>query len=472
MHHARKGLLGLILFIVFVQVVFAQELQVKLEPNQARMKQNETAAFALTLFHETETTEFFEIYSPDITWDIRPEKPLRVEPYRLFETKLLVRPLKVAPGLYNIPLNFRISGTKAQVKKNILLEVLPVKDGESYVPAFKGNVTLASKVDPREPVRVLLTIQNLNRRQVQNLFAKLRSDVLNQDYETSLGSLEKKTIEIVVKLDPKTEPKKDVLRISLIKSEGDKTYQYDIPPKEYEIIRYGGIEERIEETKSLLRYVYDVTLVNSGNSIVTHTFAFPTNVFQRVFTKESAPGKRVGPFVTWEVTLEPEEKAQIQIVRNYRVIVGIIFLGLFAFGAYVLFRTPIVLKKRATYVRTREHDTSELKVRITVKNRSFIDLTEIGVIDVVPKIAELLRKFDTGTLEPEKVTQTEGRGTVLKWTIDSLAAGEEHYLTYRIVSKFPIIGTLSLPAAHARVALKSGRVKSANSSSARVEKKP
>jgi len=453
-----------------LHVVAAQELQVKLEPGQASIKQNASATFALTLFHETETTEFFDIYSPDITWDIRPEKPLRVDPYRLFETKLFVRPLKVAPGLYNIPLNFRISGTKAQVKKNILLEVLPAREGESYIPAFKGNVTVASKVDPREPVQVVLTIQNLNRRSVQNLFAKLRSDVLNQDYETSLGPFEKKTIELVVKLDPKTEPKKDVLRVSLIKSEGDKTYQYDVPSKEYEIIRYGGIDERVEEKKSLLRYVYDVALLNSGNSVVTHTFAFPANFFQRLFTKESSPGERVGSFLTWEVTLAPGEAAQIKIVRNYRVILGILFFGLLAFGAHVVLRSPLVLKKRVTYVRTRTGGTSELKVRIKVKNRSWGELTEVGVIDVIPKIAEILRKFDSGTLEPEKVTQTEGRGTVLKWTIDSLTPGEEHYITYRIVSKFPIIGTLSLPPAHARVALKSGRVKGASSRVPKVEK--
>ncbi|MBI2658989.1 hypothetical protein HYX05_02705 [Candidatus Woesearchaeota archaeon] len=42
------------------------------------------------------------------------------------------------------------------------------------------------------------------------------------------------------------------------------------------------------------------------------------------------------------------------------------------------------------------------------------------------------------------------KGLMIKWNIETLEAGDERVLSYRMKSRLPILGELSLPAASAR----------------------
>ncbi len=128
-----------------------------------------------------------------------------------------------------------------------------------------------------------------------------------------------------------------------------------------------------------------------------------------------------------------------------------------------------MLRKSFRIVRTQEDGITDLKVKLDVKNRSNKELTEVEVMDMIPPIAELVREFDVGTLAPEKIVKNEKKGTVLKWIIDVLEPNEQRVITYKITTKFSIIGGLSLPVSQARVATKSGSIRTAVSNIAGVE---
>ncbi len=458
------------LFIVLLANFALAQINAVFEPSEATIRQNETATFLLTIEHGSSETEFFELFSPDIVWDIRPDRPLRVEPNKEFVAKVYVKPLKVAPGTYGIPLDVRIAGTREEVKTNLVLEILPIVDtGETYLPAFKGNASMPAMVDPRNEVKVALDIQNLNRRNLSDVNIKLRSEHINRDYVMSLATLEKKGFEFTITLDPKTEPKKGILRISLIKSELDKTFQYDVPPLKYEIVKFGGVETVVETQKEWFMRTYAVTLTNNGNTEVQDTFAFPSNVVQSILTIAEPEGKAVGGFLTWDLRLAAGQSLRIKITRNYRVLVGILLLAGLGAAFYYAFRSPVVLRKSIRIVRE-EDNATELKVKIDVRNRSKNELTEVEVSDIIPAIAEPVHQFEIGTLEPTKILKHEHKGTILKWTIDVLEPNEERVLTYRIRTRYTIVGGLSLPAAQARVVTKSGSVKTSTSNTASLEK--
>ena len=71
-----------------------------------------------------------------------------------------------------------------------------------------------------------------------------------------------------------------------------------------------------------------------------------------------------------------------------------------ALVAYLLLRSPIVLKKKAKIVNTKEGGISELKIILSVKNRSGKHVNNVRIIDIIPRLAEFIEKVYEGTLNP------------------------------------------------------------------------
>lgn len=86
----------------------------------------------------------------------------------------------------------------------------------------------------------------------------------------------------------------------------------------------------------------------------------------------------------------------------------------------------------------------EIPIMLEVKNKTRHEIKNITVKDVVPPIAQLVKKFETLTPEIKDTTV----GTELSWKIKSLRPKEERILTYRIKPIVEIIGTMKLSKAH------------------------
>lgn len=449
----KKIVLLIILVLSCSSIAFADvAFWAKISPEEASIKLNETAEYALTIAHEGAGDETFELFSQDIVWDVQTEKPLIIPPGKEGTSiTFFIRPLYVSSGFYSTPLVVRQAGSSNSVKKIIRLQLLdPHADKQGYLPAIKGSLKIEKQVNPSEPVAMRLLLENQNIKNLTKVDIKVRSRLLNKDVATSIGPLEKKEISFNLVLEPRTPPQKDLVKISVFAYDRDKSYQFDVPLEEYEIIAYGLIDQRMSEEKSFLKTINRVFLENTGNIARKGSFTDKKSFFQSLFTRVSPDVKKEKGEYKWEVLLNVGEKQEILITTNYwpLFVSGVILLCLIV--SYFLLRSPIIIKKKAKIVSTKEGGISELKVILAVRNRSPKLINNIRIIDLVPKLTEFVKYSEPGTLHPYKEPTLTKQGSLLHWKIDAVDPGGEILITYRIKNQLSILEGFTLPVAVAK----------------------
>ncbi|MFQ5621223.1 MAG: hypothetical protein ACE5FT_05235 [Candidatus Nanoarchaeia archaeon] len=451
----RGGIRTLILlvFLLVLPVVVAEtDFNLVIEPSQQTIKLNETAVFDLTISHNSAQTEYFEIYSPDVLWDISTDpttdRVMQIPAGQSRNTKLLIRPLYVQPGFYGVVINVKMSGSKQLVQKDLRIGVARETFGE-YMPAIRSALTMPEKIYPNEEITLKVRLENQNRRDLDKLDLKLRSQLINKDYTTSLKPLESKEVEFKVKLDEATPPQQDQLRISVFADVRNRTSRFDLPIKRYMVLPYGDVTESREETSSLLWKETKIMLKNTGNVVTEELVEYPTNVFSRWFTDANFDyaviSTGTGRYLTWKMKLGAMEEETVTVTENYWPAVWFLLTVGIIVGLYYMFRSPLVVKKGAMVVQSREGEISELKVFITMRNRSRNSLHDIIVLDMVPPFADVKHQFEVGTLNPDKVVRHDKKGTQLKWSIDVLEPHEERIMSYKIKTRISILGGFKLP---------------------------
>lgn len=455
----RKNLLRSALLIIILvclsSVASAIFFDVQLEPDSQIIKMEETARFKLTVYHDSDFSESFEIYSPDVEWDISTEPSadiyLKVAPKEVKISTLLVRPLYVNPGYYSIGLNVKLAGTNEVIKKKLLLGVSKTIQ-EEYSPSVYAKVIVPDNVDPREEVPIKILLKNQNRKKLEDFNVKVRSEFINKDHTTSLEPLEEKELEFKVRLDPKTPPAKDIVQASLfVPSVGGKIVQFDVAAVEYQIIAYGEIEKKVSESKGFFSKKKIITLTNTGNARREQVYEDKTNFIKRffTFTEPNARTKKTedGRVLTWAIKLDANEEEQIIIKTDYKLIFYFLLLAALFLTAYYLLRSPILVKKAAMIIETAEGGISELKVIVSIRNRTRYPLRDLVVLDKIPSIAKIKEEEEVGTLRPIMIREQEHGGSLLKWTLSDLDPSEERILSYKIRTKLGVLGGFKLPPA-------------------------
>ncbi len=439
----RVGLI--ILLLLSALSVSAVNFDVNVFPSERTIKLNETASFEIELEHDSPVEELFEVFSNDVTWDVRPEKVLRVNPGISLKTRLVVRPLNLNPGAYNLPVVFKRTGSIEQDKKILYIEILsPLPDKNEYLPAVRGVATIDDKVDPRQGMTIKLSLENQNRLILDKVDVKVRSSVVNKDYSTSLGPLEKKTLTFSATLDPITPPQKDSLQISILVPGKEKAFQFDLFPIAYEVLPYGAVIPSSETESSFMKSEQVVTLINQGNKKLVHMYRVPAWFAKQWFISGSpAPSKEKGGLV-WEVPLEPGASAQLVVTYNYRPLFWLFLLALIMLVVYFVFRSPVVVRKSAKVLRGHEGGITELKVVVELVNRSSKPVKKIRVMDLAPTLADVVKEFKHTILAPSKVSATH-RGTLVSWDIDFMEPKEHRILVYKMKTKLGVVGGLTLP---------------------------
>lgn len=464
-----RKLLWLAVAVAICTAAFAQDFAVEFAPSQQLIGQNDKAEYNVTVFHDYKNIEFFEIYSPEVLWDIRTREPLQVKPGKPFTTVLTIQPLNINPGLYGVPIHVKRTGTN-QVKKALLyMEVTGPPATQTYLPAVRGAVEIPAFVDPREEITITVYLENQNRRNLSALQVKVRSDVINQDYTVSLGPLERKTARLPARVDPRTHPQRDTLKVTVVATEKDRGYQFDLPPVEYEIASYGRLSPTIELMKSFLKRVRIITLTNDANVLIEEPFAYPMPWYQRVFTKSDPKARVEDGRLVWDVKINVGNSREIRLTTNYRPLAILITLAIIIYIAYLIFRSPLVIRKSAHVLSTREGGISELKILLELKNRTNKPLRSATVIDLVPRIAELIKEYDIGTLTPTSVIRHERKGTIIKYNVGDVLPREERVISYTIKSSLSILGGVSLPEAVSRFVTSTGKERTTSSNRPKVK---
>lgn len=441
-----RRLLFVAVLLLTVVSVTAINFSVSVFPSERSILSNETAVFEVEIKHNSPIEETFEVYSNDVTWDVRPERTLQVPPNGQLKTNIFVRALNLNPSAYNLPVVFKHTGSNDQQKVMLYIELSsPFPEEATYLPAVRGTATVDAKIDPRDGMQIKLSLENQNRRILDKFSVKVRSNVINKDYSTGLGPLEKKTLTFTADLDPRTLPQNDELRISIIVPENEKAYQFDLFPVAYEIIPYGLVIPTVQEESSFLKYVDNVTLTNDGNKQLVHVYRVPAWFAKQWFVSGiPAPIKGSGE-LNWEIPMGPGQVSTVIVIYNYRPLFWIVLIAAIITIAYYTFRSPISVKKSATVIGSHEGGITELKVVIELVNRGNKIARHIKVIDLVPKLTDVVREFKETMLAPAKITPHEQSGTIVRWEIDLMDPKEHRILLYKIKTKLHIIGGLSLP---------------------------
>ncbi len=425
--------------------VSAVDFSVQVFPSERTIKLNESAVFELEIQHNSPVEELFEVYSNDVTWDVSVEKPLKVAAEGVLKTNLRVRPLNLNPGAYNLPLTFKRTGSNDVQKEVVYIEVAsPFPEDATYLPAVRGVATVDSQIDPRVGMTIKLSLENQNRRILEKVDVKVRSAVINKDYSTSLGPLEKKTLTFIVELDPRTPPQKDALQISVIVPEKDKAFQFDLFSVPYEVIPYGSVIPAVAKVSSFLKHIDTVTLSNEANKELVHVYRVPAWFAKKWFVSAVPPARSVSGALEWEVPLKAGGMFEIVVTYNYRPLFWLFLIAVVVAIAYFLFRSPIAVRKRASVIASHEGGISELKVVIELVNRSNKVARNVRVMDLAPRLADVIKEVKETILAPSKVVPHES-GTIIRWDIDMMDPKEHRILMYKLRTKLGVLGGMSLP---------------------------
>lgn len=142
-------------------------------------------------------------------------------------------------------------------------------------------------------------------------------------------------------------------------------------------------------------------------------------------------------------TLEPGEEITIM----YKFVTWTMWMGVLVIigcaTAFLRYFYAMKIFKRYKHKGPIESE-KEIPIMLEVKNRTRHEIKNVVVKDVVPSIAQLVKKFET--LTPE--IKDTAAGTELIWKIKSLRPKEERILTYRIKPIVEIIGTMKLSKAY------------------------
>lgn len=440
------------MILVMASSAVAIEFSADILPLGQTIKLNETARFNLTINNPSTEVEQFEIYSPDVQWDVSTDptsdRIVRIRPKGNVSTTLVVRPLYVNPGLYIVGLVIKRSGSSELVRKNLEVGIVREIVGE-YTPSIRSQLDFTNDLDPRKNATLKLDIENQNRRDIGNITIKIRSNLINDDLYTKLNPLETKHLILSYALDPKLSPQQDTIRVSIFTQWRNRTVQFDIFPHPYEIIPYGGIDERAEQENFILARRRSVRFTNTGNNPRTKVYKERLGPLQEKLLS-ATPDPQVkktpeGAIYTWKIELTPGEEATITITENYRPFAYLTLLIIVIILGYYFARTPVLIRKAAMVVETKEGGISELKVLITLKNRSGSQLMNVHIVDRIPSIAELKPDHEVGTLRPTQVLKHEAQGTQLRWSLETIDPHEERLLSYKIRTKLSVLGGLNLP---------------------------
>ncbi|MBD3309686.1 hypothetical protein GF351_00550 [Candidatus Woesearchaeota archaeon] len=461
----------LVFLILLSSVAFAEsDFSLELTAVKNKIKRGEVAVFNLTVHNPNTRTMFYKILLPsDPRWNIQTEplsdrlSGLEVEGLSQASTILKINPSSTLRGRHALSIEVEAKSEPGNIRQQtILIDIVSEYPPSQYLPALRIDVDMPEEIDPREDNFITVKLTNQNLVTLPDVRIEVKSDLINVVETTSVGPKDsefgRKKKVIPIRLPETQEPRADLLSVDVFVTQDSKTYQFEVQPISYEVIGYSEITTEEEIDKLPLRTVHTITYTNVGNVHKEQIMRMQTNWFRRLFTFTDPNADTIKDdgirYIAWQVSLDPMESTVVVASVNYIPLVAGIIIIIIGVLAYFYYRSPVVIKKASTKIETKEGGISDIKMVIHIKNRSPVNVHSLTVIDVVPKMAELVHQFQMGVLHPSKILKHEHKGTVIKWDIDQLDKFEERILSYRIKSKLAVVGQFTLNPTVARFTVK------------------
>ena len=452
-----KFFIPIVLFLIVLNVTYAASFEVKVTPLKDKIVVDEVAEFDITIQNNLGTDEEFTIKKAGYPfWDMY-TKPLqnpitlKVPAQSTSSIMLFVDPLYITSvDTYTLEVGIVLERTGEEQKVPVTVGIKstePLIGG--YIPTVLASTSVPEEIDPREEFAIKIALNNQNPINYSNLTIKIESSLLKEELYVQLGPKEEKIVELKSKLDDMSQPQDDKLIIAIFK---DSRLIVSPITKEFKIKEY-VFQEELRKEQSFLKIKKGIKVVSNNPNYkgIIKIETFPIKSLLLTTSPRAETTKENGKqYLVWQVELDKDRTMKVYIIENYRPTVVIIVLIITAIALYFLFRSPLVVRKGVANVGISHGGISEAKVVVRVKNRSSRPITNIEVMDNVPHIAHVEKDVSIGSMQPHAVLQHPKKGLMIKWTIDTLEAGDERVLSYKMKSRLAILGEFNLQAANAR----------------------
>ena len=450
----KKLSLFLVIALVFsVTSVFALDFDVTYEAIDDVIKTGETAIYNLTVTlssNETNKVNFI-VFASDIDWI------LSANPYTFAidptKSKTQVVELRLRPSSYTY--QYKTYGVQIRtvandkLQKDISLPLVYTSGNLSaeYNVDVIGTMEVSEKVNPSDKLVVRILLRNQNRLDVKGLTLNVSTPIKGVELFTTIdvGPLEKKTFEYVFDIDDQEKPAEHPITFQLLNKESELSRGRKVIQILENIPKF--LQEE-KDSETLFTKTKEIRLTNPGNVENTQRINIASGFFESKFTSIDGLAEYDSKTNSFniDVTLAPGASDEIVVFVSYKKLTwSLLIILIIVVINYVFLRHPLSVHKKVVDIDEIE-GLKELKVQINVRNNSNKFIKKITVNDYIPRIGKY-KKADELSEVPKK--EIRGASTVVSWTIESLDPKEERIITYKIHTKLPVLGEVSLERAKA-----------------------
>jgi len=458
MRKITQFLILVFIFLLAVHTAYASSFDINATPVKDKIVVDDVALFDINIRNNLATSEEFTIKKTGYPfWDMY-TKPLQnpiivtVPANSNVIVQLYVSPLHITSvDTYTLDVGVVLERLREEQKVPVTIAIIstePLIGG--YIPTVLATASVVPEnIDPRNEFIIRIKLNNQNVINYTNLTVKLESGLVNDEVYYSLEPKEDKTLEIRKKIDSRTIPQQDRLTVTVLKDD-----RVIVSPTEAEFSVAEYVEKEDLKREELLLKTKSGIKISSNNPDFKGITKIETSPIKNLFLTTSPRARTVKEndryYLVWDISLGSDGSMSMYVTENYRPLVIIIALIIVAVALYFLFRSPLVVRKSIVNVGMSDGGIAEAKIVVRVKNRSAKPIANIEIMDNVPHIANVEKELSIGSMQPHAILQHPKKGIMIKWNIESLEAGDERVLSYKMKSRLSILGEFNLPAANAR----------------------
>ena len=425
-------IIGIVLLLLLAPV-FAQEIDIKIDPQNQTTDFKKEAEFSVQVYNNQNKTDSFSLSGSGYYtyWVSFYNSTLNIENNSSQSTRFLLFPTNdVGRFVYTITAVSK-SNSSINATKDVLLTVVP--DGGVFLKDYvfwhwpgKVSVNLFVKTLDKKSVKAKMEILDANRTVVEETSADKDIEGDGNIFEyIEFGSLQSGRYKIKTTVDGTPIEKIEEIEIS---ADRNVTVKRDVTTSPF-----------YDEIK--------IVVTNLGNSPEKDYKVFeplakgtPVNFITKVSGSEEQ-----GNLVNYEFNIEELKSGdtveivyRIEYWKGILITVSIIIIAVIVMLWYLnRLRNPRI---RKTYLKKKTGFTVVLEIRGSMFNH----LTNVTVRDWVSSLAKVQQNFET--LKP--VVRSSAVGTELIWKLGDLKKGEDRVIHYDII---PVqLGTIKLDKAWLR----------------------
>lgn len=447
----RKAVLYLSIFLLLISSVYAAGLEVELEILEDKIEAGGTGQFVLTIKNSFTREQLVKVSADPFS--VTPFSPIvdliTIDPAQFYvpawgekQVAINVKYLKNIEADKTYYAYVNVVSLTSEIEKKIELPMFLISSKET----IDVQMNIPSEVIPGINMPFSVTFKNRANKDFENLDVFVTSPVFSDKTKLNLKAHEAISTNLNFKMPASTEPGEYSLNVRIFDGEDIR----GIGVGKFRIVENPQLSEREVVDRGFLKTTITISLSNKGNSEMGKRIKHTASFF-RLFTStepeakiEKIEGKR---YYIWDVSAKPNETVEVKIITSYRILFAIIVLVGSIIALFVYWRKKSVIIVKKLFKVREEEGKSELKILLHVTNNTNNPIHNLKVIDFLPNLINPLEDF--ATIKPEKI-QRGSSGLRVVWSIPILEPGEERIISYKVESKLPVIGVMSLPAASAQ----------------------